>query len=418
VSVRAGIVVTGTEVLAGVIADANGPWLSQRMRECGVALAHSVVVGDRPDDVRAALEFLASTRVDLIVTSGGLGPTADDLTADVVAAWAGLSMRHDAELEERIWAVVARLPRIADVEEAMRAGARKQAHVPAGAAVLEPVGTAPGALVDAADRPLVAVLPGPPRELQAMWATAVATEPLRALLARAGTLEQRILRFFGLPEPQIAATLRELRADELPLEVTTCLRRGELEVTTVFATDAADAYAALEAGLRERHGDVLFSDDGATVDEVVARLLLAGRTVATAESCTGGLTAGRLTDLAGSSAYVRGGLVVYSNEAKTELAGVPAQLIERHGAVSPEVAAALAAGARDRLGADIGIGITGIAGPGGGTASKPVGSVCLCVASESGGEERTVHLPGSRADVRDRTTTVALHMLRRLLARA
>jgi nicotinamide-nucleotide amidase len=240
---------------------------------------------------------------------------------------------------------------------------------------------------------------------------------LRELLASAGTLEQRILRFFPLPEPQIAATLRELGADALPLEITTCLRRGELEVSTVFAPADAAAYAELEAALRERHGDVLFSDDGATIDTVIARLL-SGRTIATAESCTGGLMAGRLTDLAGSSAYALGGLVVYSNKAKTALAGVPASLIEAHGAVSPEVATALSAGARSRLGAGIGIGITGIAGPGGGTPDKPVGTVCISVSSATDSEERTVRLPGGRADVRDRTTTVALHMLRALLLRA
>jgi nicotinamide-nucleotide amidase len=416
VSVRAGIVVTGTEVLSGIIGDANGPWLSQQLREHGVVLTHTVVVGDRSEDLRSALDFLAGVGADLILTSGGLGPTADDLTADVVAEWAGAEMRHDPALEERIWAVVTRLrARMPWEEEAMRAGARKQAQVPEGATVLEPVGTAPGLLVGTSG-PLVAVLPGPPRELQAIWKDAVETSPLRELLARAGTLEQRILRFFPLSEPQIAATLRELDANALPLEITTCLRRGELEVATVFAPAGAAAYDGLETALRERHGDVLFSDDGATIDTVVARLL-EGRTIATAESCTGGLMAGRLTDLAGSSAYVLGGLVVYSDEAKTALAGVPASLIEAHGAVSPEVATALSAGARSRLGADIGIGITGIAGPGGGTAEKPVGTVCLSVGTAGDSEERTVRLPGGRADVRDRTTTVALHMLRALLLR-
>ena len=415
-SVRAGIVVTGTEVLSGIIRDANGPWLSEQLRAQGVVLSHTIVVADRPEDLRSALDFLAHIGVDLILTSGGLGPTADDLTADVVADWAGAPMHHDPALEERIWAVVTRLrARLPWEEEAMRAGARKQALVPEGATVLEPVGTAPGLLVQSSG-PLVAVLPGPPRELQTMWKDAVATAPLSDLLARAGTLEQRILRFFPLPEPQIAATLRELDADALPLEITTCLRRGELEVATVFAPSAADAYAELEAALRERHGDVLFSADGATIDVVIARLLT-GRTIATAESCTGGLMAGRLTDLAGSSAYVLGGLVVYSNEAKTALAGVPAALIEAHGAVSPEVATALSAGARSRLSADLGIGITGVAGPGGGSLEKPVGTVCLSVSTATDREERTVRLPGSRADVRDRTTTVALHMLRALLLR-
>ncbi|HEY6888594.1 MAG TPA: competence/damage-inducible protein A [Solirubrobacter sp.] len=414
-SVRAGIIVTGTEVLSGIIRDANGPWLSEALRGRGVVVTHIVVVGDRPDDLRSALDFLSGH--DLVLTSGGLGPTADDLTADVVAEWAGAEMVHDAALEERIWAVVNRLRRrMPFEEEAMRAGARKQAFVPVGAAVLEPVGTAPGLLVSSSG-PLIAVLPGPPRELQTMWEAAVSTSPLRELLESAGTLEQRILRFFPLPEPQIAATLRELDADALPLEVTTCLRRGELEVATVFPPSSASAYATLEAGLRERHGDVLFSDDGATIDEVIARLL-SGRTIATAESCTGGLMAGRLTDLAGSSAYVLGGLVVYSNEAKTALAGVPAELIAAHGAVSPEVATALSAGARSRLEADIGIGITGIAGPGGGSPEKPVGTVCISVSSATDAEERVVRLPGGRADVRDRTTTVTLHMLRALLLRA
>ncbi|HWK28917.1 MAG TPA: competence/damage-inducible protein A [Solirubrobacter sp.] len=414
-SVRAGIVVTGTEVLSGIIRDANGPWLSEALRGRGVEVSEIVVVGDRPEDIRRALDFLSDR--DLVLTSGGLGPTADDLTVDVVASWAGVALEHDAALEERIWTIVGRLRgRLPFREAAMREGTRKQARVPAGATTLEPVGTAPGFLVSSSG-PLVVVLPGPPRELQAMWASAVDVEPLRTLLASAGALEQRILRFFPLPEPQIAATLRELDADALPLEITTCLRRGELEVATVFGAGAADAYAGFEAALRERHGDVLFSDDGATIDEVIARLL-AGRTVAVAESCTGGLMAGRLTDLAGSSAYVLGGLVVYSNEAKTALAGVPASLIAAHGAVSPEVAAALAAGARERLGADVGIGITGIAGPGGGTPAKPVGTVCLSVSTATDSEDRTVRLPGGRADVRDRTTTVALHMLRALLLRA
>ena len=229
-SVRAGIIVTGTEVLSGIIRDANGPWLSEALRARGVVVSHIVVVGDRPDDLRSALDFLSDH--DLVLTSGGLGPTADDLTADVVAEWAGAELVHDPALEERIWAVVSRLRRrMPFEEEAMRAGARKQAFVPVGAAVLEPVGTAPGLLVPSSG-PLVAVLPGPPRELQTMWDAAVTTSPLRELLESAGSLEQRILRFFPLPEPQIAATLREI--GDVPFEVTTCLRRGELEVATVF----------------------------------------------------------------------------------------------------------------------------------------------------------------------------------------
>ena len=404
--------VTGTEVLSGTIADRNGPWLSEQLRDHGVQLAHIVVTGDRPADLHDALRFLAG--MDLVITSGGLGPTADDLTVDAVAEYAGLQTRHDPALEERIWArVMSVRSRLAAAEEALREGARKQAFVPEGAAVLEPVGTAPGVLVQT-DGPLILVLPGPPRELQTMWKAAVETSPLRQLLAHAGRFEQRMLRFYGLPEPEIAATLRDIDPPS-SLEITTCLRRGELEVATVFDVASEGDYDVFAAEVRDRHADTLFSPDGATIDEIVARLL-SGLTIATAESCTGGLMAGRLTDLAGSSAYVLGGLVVYSNEAKTALAGVPASLIEAHGAVSPQVAVALAAGARERLGADVGVGITGIAGPGGGTPEKPVGTVCLCVSTADHLLERTVHLPGGRADVRERTTTVAMHMLRRLLS--
>jgi nicotinamide-nucleotide amidase len=422
--VRAGIVVTGTEVLSGIIADRNGPWLSERLRELGVQLAHIDVVGDRAGDLRAALEFLAAQELELVITSGGLGPTADDLTTEVVAEFSGRELVLDEALEERVWAIVSRLRgRFLHADEgAMRTGARKQAYVPEGATVLEPIGTAPGLVVPPADGagPTVVVLPGPPRELQPMWAAALETPALRRVLAGAGELEQRMMRLFGIPESEIAETLRQLARDGVPLdrlEITTCLRRGELEIATVFEPSAADAYAALEAGVRERHGSTLFSTDGETVDELVARLLSGPpvHTIAVAESCTGGLMAGRLTDRAGSSAYVLGGAVVYSNAAKVALAGVPEELIARHGAVSPEVARALADGARERFGAELGIGITGIAGPGGAVPGKPVGTVCLALAGPERRSERTVHLPGGRADVRDRTTTVVMHLLRELL---
>ena len=425
-SARAGIVVTGTEVLSGIIADRNGPWLSQQLRERGVQLAHVMVVGDRPADLRAALEFLAAEGMDLVITSGGLGPTADDLTAQVVADFAGREMALDEALEGRIAAILERLrERWAGTpfdEDALRAGNRKQAMVPDGATVLEPVGTAPGLVVPPrADGPTVLVLPGPPGELQPMWRTALETGALRSALSGAGEYLQRIMRLFGPPESEIARTLRDAEAEGVPLErleITTCLRRGEIEIATVFSPDAVEDYARFEAAVAERHGPTLFARDGETIDELVFAALSGPpvRTVATAESCTGGLMAGRLTDRAGSSAFVLGGLTVYSNEAKVALAGVSPDLIERHGAVSPEVASALADGARARLEADVGIGITGIAGPGGGTPEKPVGTVCLCVAGpEAERLERTVTLPGDRAAIRERTTTVAMHMLRRVL---
>ena len=422
---RAGVIVTGTEVLTGVIADRNGPWLSARLADLGIDHAHTLVVGDRPDDVAAGLAFLRDQGMDVIVTTGGLGPTADDLTAEMVGRFQGRPLALDPELEQRIWAILQthrhRWPGVDP--DALRASERKQAMVPRGATVLEPVGTAPGFVVpppDGAGGPTVVVLPGPPRELQEMWPAAVATDAFRAAVGGATTYRRRVLRLFGMPESEIAQTLRVAEqegVDLRALEVTTCLRRGEIEVDTRWEPSADDVYEAFEAVVRRRHPDTLFSVDGSTVDEQVAALLLErGWTIATAESCTGGLLAGRLTDLAGSSAYVQSGVVVYSNEAKTALAGVPAALIEAHGAVSTEVAGALADGARETLGADVGVGITGIAGPGGGVPGKPVGTVCFSVVGPSGARlTRRTQIPGGRADVRERSTTIAMHLIRRLL---
>ncbi len=425
-SARAGIVITGTEVLSGIISDRNGPWLSERLRGIGVDLAHIAIVGDRREDMAGALRFLASEGLDLIVTSGGLGPTADDLTTEVVAEFMGRALVLDEALEQRIAAIVAPLAeRWPNVDRAaMARGTRKQAHVPDGATVLEPVGTAPGVVVpplDGASGPTIVVLPGPPRELQPMWATASGTDAFRAATAGATVYEQAILRLIGIPESEIAETLvvaARSGLDLSPLEITTCLRRGEIEIATLYEPGAADVYGAFAEFVRTRHAAQVFSEDGSTIDEQVAALLTGPplRTVAVAESCTGGLLAGRLTDRPGSSAYVLGGAVVYSNEAKAAVAGVDAGLIERVGAVSPEVADALADGALARFGADVGIGVTGIAGPGGGTSEKPVGRVYVAVADRSGARiARKLDLPGSRPDVRDRTTTVALHLLRRLL---
>ena len=376
--------------------------------------------------MRAALEFLAGEGVDARRSPrGGLGPTADDLTAEVVAGFAGRPLAFDAALEERIWAIVsAPAPRSARFDEAsMREGSRKQAMVPEGATVLEPVGTAPGLVVPPRDggRPRRA---RPPRAARGA-AGRCGSRPWRrrrcsAALAGAGRYEQRMLRLLGVPEPVIAATLRELEADGMALgslEITTCLRRGELEIATVFAPGGRGglrgASPARSASATARRCSPTTARRSTTRSRSCSR----ARTVAVAESCTGGLMAARLTERAGSSAYVLGGAVVYSNEAKVALAAVPPALIERHGAVSPEVAAALADGARARFGAQYGIGITGIAGPGGGTPEKPVGTVCLSVAGPAGREDRSVRLPGGRGHIRDRTTTVAMHMLRRLLRR-
>lgn len=418
VSARAGIVVTGTEVLTGRVTDRNGPWIADRLLELGVELAHITICGDRPDDIEAQLRFLAAEGVDLIVTSGGLGPTADDMTVATVARFCGRELVLDNVLEAKIAHIVQRLmARFPNVDlEAVRAANRKQALIPDGAHILDPVGTAPGVVVPGT--PTVVVLPGPPRELQPMWTTALQTPALQEAIAGRTTYRQEMVRMFGLPESGLADTLREAeeRVDGFArLEITTCLRRGEIEMVTRYEPDSAKVYADLMTLLRERHGGEIFSEDGATIDDQVAALL-SGRWIATAESCTAGLVAARLTDLPGSSAYVAGGVVSYSNEAKSELLGVDPALIEAHGAVSEPVALAMADGALRRFSADTAVAITGIAGPGGGSEEKPVGTVCFCVKLADGTTDlRTMRLPGDRSDVRERSTTVAMHLLRRVL---
>jgi nicotinamide-nucleotide amidase len=418
--VRAGIVVTGTEVLTGRVGDRNGPWLAEQLRTLGVDVGSVVVVGDRPEDLRAALGFLAGN-VDLVVTTGGLGPTADDLTAQVVGDAQGRPSSVDPDLEARIAAIVARLMARRNWRvdpAATAAGVAKQARVPAGATVLEPVGTAPGLVVPVADGrsgPPVVVLPGPPPELQGMWPAAVAAGPVQAVLAGAQELRQETVRLWGTPESELAATLRRVEDQLDGLEVTTCLRDGELEIVTRFGPAAAPAYHRLTAAVRADFGGTLFSA-GPTVDDLVAGALAdRGWTVATGESCTGGLLSARLTARAGSSARVLGGVAAYANSAKERLLGVPAAALAAAGAVSPEVAGALAAGARHRFGADVGVGVTGIAGPGGGTTDKPVGTVHLAAVGPEGEAVRSLVVPGSREAVRQRTTTVALHLLRQLL---
>ena len=420
-SARAGIVVTGTEVLTGRVRDRNGPWLADRLLELGVELAHITICGDRPEDIEAQLRFLAAQGVDLIVTSGGLGPTADDMTIEVVAGFSGRPLELDEQLEAQIADILKPLmKRFRELDfEAVRASNRKQALVPVGAHVIGPAGTAPGLVVPPLDGgPAVVVLPGPPRELHAMWPQAVATEEFRAAVLGRTEYRQDTWRLFGIPESEIAETLR-LAESELEgfeqLEITTCLRRAEVEVVVRSEPAGSPAREALLELVAERHARTLFSVDGSTVDEQVAGLL-SGRRVAVAESCTGGLMAARLTERPGSSAYVAGGVVAYSNEAKAELVGVDPGLISSYGAVSPEVALALADGALSRFGADTAVSITGVAGPDGGSEEKPVGYVCWCAKLADGRVlSREVVMPGDRAEIRDRSTSVGMHLLRRLL---
>jgi nicotinamide-nucleotide amidase len=416
--IRAGIVVTGTEVITGRISDSNGPWVSEQLAEAGVEVAHILVVADRPDDLEAALRFLAEQGMDLIVTTGGLGPTADDLTAEVVGRFAGRKMVLDEEMEAKIAEILRSFARRFRLDEAaVQESNRKQAMIPEGSVPLDPVGTAPGLVVPAGER-VVIVLPGPPRELQPMWPVAVETPAVREVLERATPLHGYTMRMFGVPESEIARSLREMESGGLDLgavEITTCLRRGEIEIDVRYRDQALAVAEAVRDGLAQRHRRETFSLDGETIDAQVATLLR-GHRLALAESCSGGLLAARITDLAGASDYMCGSVVAYSNEAKADLLGVDPDLIEEKGAVSPEVAEAMAIGALDRFGADVAVSITGIAGPGGGSEEKPVGYVCFNARLADGAAiARDPTIPGGRADIRERSALVGMHLLRQLL---
>jgi len=416
-SVRAGIVVTGTEVLNGRVLDRNGPWISERLAELGVEVSSILCVGDRVGDLESALRYMEAEGMDLVVTSGGLGPTADDLTAEVVARFSGRELVLDEGMEGKIARILRGFAaRLRLDEDALLAANRKQAMVPEGATAIDPAGTAPG-LVVPAERLTVIVLPGPPRELQSMWASAIATDAARAVLDRATPFDGYTLRMIGIPESEIAKSLREIESgtDLSALEITTCLRRGEIEVDVRYRKGAEEAAEAVRRGIAERHERFLFSQDGTTVDELVAGLL-EGHRLGLAESCSGGLLAARITNVPGASRYLAGSVVAYSNEAKVQLLGVDPALIEAHGAVSPQVAEAMARGALERFEADVAVSVTGIAGPDGGTEEKPVGYVCFyAVTADGRGIARDPVIPGSRADIRERSALVGMHMLRLLL---
>ena len=405
-------------MITGRISDSNGPWVSERLAERGVEVAHIHVVADRPGDLEATLRFMAAEGMDLIVTTGGLGPTADDLTAEVVGRFAGREMVLDAGMEAKIAEILSGFAQRFKLDtEALMEANRKQAMVPEGAIPLDPVGTAPGLVVPAGEQ-VVVVLPGPPRELQPMWEVAVETGPVRDVLDRATPLRAYTMRMFGVPESEIAKSLREMEGDGVELgavEITTCLRRGEIEIDVRYRDEALSVAEEVREGLLRRHPQETFSVDGETIDAQVATLLQ-GHRLALAESCSGGLMAARVTDLAGASEYFAGGVVSYSNEAKAELLGVDSRLIDQKGAVSPEVAEAMAIGALERFDADVAVSITGIAGPGGGSEDKPVGYVCFNARLADGTAiARDPVIPGGRLDIRERSALVGMHLLRMLL---
>ena len=409
--VRAGIVVTGTEVLTGRVTDRNGPWLAEQLRQLGVDVGQVIVVGDRPDDLRTALEFLIAVN-DLVITSGGLGPTADDLTAAIVAQVQGRPSHLDRELEQRITVIVEGLSRRFGGlrnPESTAIATRKQAMVPEGASVLEPAGTAPGLVVPvASDRtgPPVIVLPGPPWELQQMWPAAVRSAQVQAVLAGVPELRQRTLRLWNVPESELAATLRLLGDDLDGLEITTCQRGGELEIVSRYAPTAEPAQQRLVVAVRRDFPRQLFSE-GPSVDELVAAALKDRKwTMAVSEAATGGTLAARL-----ANASLLGGLIVPTDVALTEVARVPASLIETYGPVNPQIAQAMADGARAVFGADVGLGVTAI-----GFNTENLGTVHLSVVTPEGVFDRALTVPGTVDTLRERVGPIALHVLRKALA--
>ncbi len=409
---------TGSELVRGDRTDLNGPYLARALLALGVEPARIHIVGDDEAELECALrEAIGSA--DIVAVSGGLGPTHDDRTVATVARVAGRELELRPELEAEIEAVARgvaeRMNRpYVDFAE----GVRKQATLPAGAESLGLAGTAPGMVVDIDGTPVI-VLPGPPPELQRLWPNALGVASVRRVLDGGTPPVWRSLRLFGVGESTVADAFAAAGGDGDGVEVTICARDFEIVVDVLAEPAALDRAETLVAGLRSRLERHLYSDDGRTVEEIVLALCRdRGFKLATAESCTGGLLAARLTAVPGYSDVTLGGVVAYGNEVKEGVLGVPPEVIEEYGAVSAEVAAALAAGARDRLGAEVAISVTGVAGPRGGTEEKPVGLVYFHAETPDGGRGASFSFPGDRESIRRRSVVAALHLVRRLLTKS
>ena len=411
---RVAIVASGSELVRGDRHDRNGPFLAASLLGLGIDPARITVVGDEPDDLEAALR--EGLEYDLLCISGGLGPTHDDRTIELLARVAGVGLEVDSELETAIGELSRRVAeRLRRPYSDFTHGVRKQATLPAGATWVGLVGTAPAVVLEVGACTVVA-LPGPPRELQQLWPRVLQTAPLQALLARGHAPARTVLRFYGVSESAVAVALAEAGGDGDGVEVTICARDFELHVDLFAAPGAEVRAAALADALVTANERYLFSrSEEPTAGVVLDLLRQRGLTVATAESCTGGLVAARLTDAPGSSDAFLGSIVAYANGVKTEQLGVPADLIDAHGAVSAEVAAAMAHGVRERLGADVGVAVTGIAGPEGGTESKPVGLVFLHAAGPMGERSLRLDFPADRETIRGRAAVAALHLVRQLV---
>jgi competence/damage-inducible protein CinA-like protein len=404
---RAVVVVTGSELVRGERTDRNGPFLAREALSHGLEPARIAIVGDAPAELEDALR--SGLEADACLVSGGLGPTHDDRTVELLARAAAVELVVDEELEREIEAV----------SRAAADGVTKQATRPLGAVSLGLVGTAPGLVFRASTGCVVVVLPGPPSELQRLWPRALETGPMRELLARTRAPGRRVLRFFGVSESAVARALAEAGGDGDGVEATICARDFEIHVDLVVEPGAEPRADALEEAFLPPLERWLYGRDERPIEEHVLSLLRARTlTLATAESITGGMIGARLTNVPGSSDGFVGGVVAYSDAVKSSGLGVPSGLLAAHGAVSAEVAAAMAAGARERLGADVAVSVTGIAGPGGATPTKPVGLVYLHVEGPEGDLGWKLEYPSDRASVRARSVVAALHLVRRLLRRS
>jgi nicotinamide-nucleotide amidase len=393
--------------------DEDGPFLARELSSRGVEPERISVIGDRPEQLEAALR--AALELDLVVISGGLGPTHDDRTVELLARAANRELRVDPALEQEIESVVRGLAeRFRRPYDEFESGVRKQATLPEGGVSLGLAGTAPGVLLQTGSA-LAIALPGPPGELQRIWRAALERPELREIFARANNPANRILRFFGLPESAVAGVVAQAGGEAEGLEVTICAHDLEVQVDLVIPPGSEAQADRLTRALRAAHPQALFAEDEQAVEAIVLNVARdKGLTIGAAESCTGGLVSARLTSVPGSSNVFVGGLVAYNDRLKLDSLNVPAEVLRRHGAVSAETAAAMAAGARNALGADVGVSVTGVAGPGGGTPQKPVGLVFIHAESPEASHGVELHLPGSREAVRRRAAASALHLLRRL----
>ena len=406
---KAEIIAIGSELLTPLRTDTNSLWLTERLNSVGINVHQKTIVGDEEDRLEEAIRD-ALRRSDVIISTGGLGPTEDDITRKVFARVTGRQLRIDYEILERI------RNRLSSRGYQMTPNNERQALVPHGATPLaNPNGTAPGLRLDQ-DGKLIVLLPGPPRENQPMFDTYVMPELEK--LSRGVRISKRLLKVTGMGESQLDDKIAPIYQEYTNPTTTILFTDSEIELhLTATAESSARAEALvgeLADKLEEAIGENCYSTKGESLEEVIGwRLRLKQYTLATAESCTGGLVAERITRVPGASDYFAGSVVSYTNEVKMKLLDVPAEMLERHGAVSGEVAEAMARGVKARTSATIGLSITGVAGPGGGTQAVPVGTVYVGLADDVTSTNRRLNLLGDRHLIRWRASTAALEMVRR-----